>query len=933
MTGARDQACSQEVDDSSALVSTRPHRRSGGIGISTRVVAGLAVIVATMLTASLIIGFTFGNVSESIRSIAIRDIPSLIQTLSLVRESERMRGITPDLIAAQNPFIRESLTREFRQDVLRWEKLVGSISERNGDSPHVGNLIGYARVLHENIGTISDIIDERMKIADRIILIDRRIRRLGERLNRELSAFEGMDWESDRRHQMLMQAINRASILLLVVNIATSPEELERVEGRFHEACIEMERRLREMPENLQLRYSPIREEYLRFGRGEESLFALAARDLDLANRIEDQLIANQFISDRIRDSTNNVLEDIKFRIDSESEHLVGELTQANHLAKVLPVVSVVCSVLIILYLRRSVIARILRLKRTMIDHVKGSSSLIEVKGNDEITAMAEATNFFINEIKKRELRLRESEIKYRNLFEMAPVAIYRVDIHTGEVRDSNRAASAAFGYDYKDTFYGSYSHATCFADSDQAREFGMRIAENGRVDGFEMLTRRADGSPLHLVISAVAYPDGGYLECAAIDMTEILQARETLRRSHEELERIVRDRTREVIRQNELLHQEIAERSAAEAALRESEERFRLLAENLKEVLCLVEMDSNVLSYANPAFGKLFGMHADAFRRNPSLLAERIHPADREAIRTLLNSQWGTEKLENQAMEYRLTMPDGERKWVLSRVMYIRDASGNIARAAIMAEDITERKHAEKLIRDSARRLKYLSTKLLEAQEEERRNLAAELHDNIGPDLGTVKFGVENVINGLGNDCQDQKEVLQTVIGIVKKVVRLIGRLQMELRPSIIDDLGVIEALDWYCQDYLKVYRHVAVEKHIRTSENLIPERLKIVIYRIVQEAFNNVTKHSGANRISLCLESEADILTLVIEDNGQGFDPSANGNLKRRDSGLGLVSMRERTELSAGSFNITSLPGSGTRIECQWDCEMVQGLEDNPA
>jgi len=379
--------------------------------------------------------------------------------------------------------------------------------------------------------------------------------------------------------------------------------------------------------------------------------------------------------------------------------------------------------------------------------------------------------------------------------------------------------------------------------------------------------------------------------------------------------------------------HTDISAQKRIEASLRESEERFRLLAENLKEVLCLVEMGSNVLSYANPAFGKLFGMHADAFRRNPSLLAERIHPEDREAIRTLLNSQWGAEKLENQAMEYRLAMPDGEQKWVLSRVMYIRDASGNIARAAIMAEDITERKHAEKLIRDSARRLKYLSTKLLEAQEEERRNLAAELHDNIGPDLGTVKFGVENVINGLGNDCQDQKEVLQTVIGIVKKVVRLIGRLQMELRPSIIDDLGVIEALDWYCQDYMKVYRHVEVEKRVRTSENLIPERLKIVIYRIVQEAFNNVTKHSGANRISLCLESEADILTLVIEDNGQGFDPPATGNVKRRDSGLGLVSMRERAELSAGSFNSTSLPGSGTRIECQWDCEMVQGLEDNPA
>ena len=170
-------------------------------------------------------------------------------------------------------------------------------------------------------------------------------------------------------------------------------------------------------------------------------------------------------------------------------------------------------------------------------------------------------------------------------------------------------------------------------------------------------------------------------------------------------------------------------------------------------------------------------------------------------------------------------------------------------------------------------------------------------------------------------------------MIGIVKNVVRHIGRLQMELRPSIIDDFGVIEALDWYCQDYMAIYRNIKVEQCMRVSENLIPERLKIIIFRIVQEAFNNITKHSGADSIRLALESEAHILTLVIEDNGCGLDASAAGTSRRKGSGLGLASMRERTELSAGSFTITSSPESGTRIECQWDCRTVQGLEDTQA
>ncbi len=933
MNPARNSAHEEDAGQTATLTPGQqtPGRKTG-IGISARVTAGLAVIVIAMLAASLIIVYTFKNASRSIKTITLRDLPALTETFSLVRQSERMKGITPDLIAAENTFIREALTKEFQAGVQQWEELVTSISKHSGDSPHISNLIEQARVLHENIGTISEIIDKRMKIADRIVLLDQRIRRLGERLNRDFSTAESMNWETGRKYQQFMQAMNRACILLLVVNIATSPDELERLEIRFNDAYTDMELRLNEMPENLRLRFSPICQEFLRFGRGGESLFALTAQNLILDKRIEDQLIANQFASDRIMDSTNNVLNDIRVRIDSETDILAGELALANNLSTILPAVSVVCSLMIILYLRRSVIARILYLNRTMIDHINGGTGPIKVEGNDEISAMTNATNYFINEITQRKQRLQESEIKYRNLFEMAPVAIYRVDMNTGKVLDSNGSAPVVFGYADKKAFFQSFSHAACFVDSGQGREFRTRIAQNGRVDGFEMRTFRADGTSLHLVISSIAYPEGGYLECAAIDMTEIIQARETLRRSHEELERIVRERTHEINQQNELLRQEIRERSAVEAALRESEERFRLLAENLKEVLCLVEMDSGSLSYANPAFGKLFGMHADTFRKNPSLLVDRIHPEDRTAIRSLLSTQWGTEALETQAVEYRLTTPEGELKWILSRIMHIRDASGKIARAAIMAEDITERKQAEKIIRDSARRLKYLSTKLLEAQEEERRNLAAELHDNIGPSLGTVKFGVENVINGLDDEREEQRKILRTVIGIVKKVVRLIGRLQMELRPSIIDDLGVIEALDWYCQDYMTVYSQIEVLRHIRTSESLIPERLKIVIYRIVQEAFNNIAKHSGANRVLLTLESEENMLSLVVEDNGCGFDARDAGTGRRKGSGLGLVSMRERAELSAGSFSLTSLPERGTRIECQWDCRMVQGLEDNP-
>lgn len=903
-----------------------------GIGISTRVMVGLAVIVVTMLATSLTIGYTFGRASTSISTITMRDLPTLITTFSLVRESERMQSVTPDLLATENPFIREALSAEFFSRVHQWEKLAAIIAWNDGNDASTSDLVRQARALHDNISAIGDVIDERMKTDNRMVQISRHIRRIGEGLNQEFSNIGNLNLEHLRHCQQIIQNINQATIVLLSVNIASTPEEIERLESRFRLACLQAEEKLPQIPADIRQKFSAFLKEYFRFSYGEDSLFALAAGNLVLKKCVEDHLVANQFISGGIMETTNTILADIKASIEASTQTLGQEMEMANHLAKVLPAVSLLCSMLIIAYLKRSVIARILSLSRAMEDHVHGRPGLIAVRGNDEISTMARAANSFIHEITKREKHLRESEIKYRNLFEMAPVGIYRMDARTGSLLDSNDTAPAVFGYDDKTSFMTQFSHELCFKNKKQLHDFTMRMVETGHADGFEALVRRADGALRHLVISSIAYPDSGYLECAVIDMTEIMQAKETLRRSHEELERIVERRTREINRQNEILRQEIQERVAAEKALGESEKRFRLLAENLREVLCLVEIESRQLLYANPAFEKLFDVRADAFQKQPSLLMERIHTDDREYIAALLHTQWGTAALEGQAVEYRLSMPDGRTKWVMSRVMHIRDDSKKIVRAAIMAEDITGRKQAEKIIRDSERRLKYLSTKLLEAQEEERRNLAAELHDNIGPSLGAAKFGVESVMAELKSDCKDQQETLLTVVGLIKNTVRLIGRLQMELRPSIIDDFGIIEALDWYCQDYMTIYRRVTVQQRIQVNEKSIPQYLHIIIYRIVQEAFNNIAKHSGADRIHLTLKSEGDILTLTIADNGEGFDAfSSPGPDKRK--GLGLVSMRERAELSAGSFHISSSAENGTRIECQWDCQMVRRLEEIPA
>ena len=135
-----------------------------------------------------------------------------------------------------------------------------------------------------------------------------------------------------------------------------------------------------------------------------------------------------------------------------------------------------------------------------------------------------------------------------------------------------------------------------------------------------------------------------------------------------------------------------------------------------------------------------------------------------------------------------------------------------------------------------------------------------------------------------------------------------------MDLRPTVLDDLGILATIGWFTREFQKVYSHISVERQISVEENEIPDSLKTALFRVMQEAMNNVAKHSKANLIRFILKKAKDEVALSIEDNGEGFDPE---NIKQ---GLGLTSMRERTELSGGTFEIESTVGKGTIIRASW-------------
>jgi len=511
---------------------------------------------------------------------------------------------------------------------------------------------------------------------------------------------------------------------------------------------------------------------------------------------------------------------------------------------------------------------------------------------------------------------LEHKEERFRSVVETAGDAIISVDGH-GNIIFWNDAAKTTFGYSSDEVIGKPLTFIMPERFRSMHRDGMQRILAKGNPNiigkTVEMAGLRKDSSEFAMELSLATWEtkEGIFFTGIVRDITVRKLTEVALKKSRDELEIRVKERTQELAKTNEELMKEIAQRKRIEKALRESEIKYRIVADNTYDWESWVDPERHFI-YVSPSCRRITDHDPKEFLMDPDLFLKIIHPDD---LSTYIEHQNEVDqKRTGGEVEFRIVRPDGSQRWIGHVCQAVFDSEGHFLGHRGSNRDITERNLAEEALRESEQRLRLLSSQLLTVQEAERKRVAREIHDGIGQTLAAIKFGLESKLSQMGAGAPPPGVSIENIISLAQNGIEESRRVQMDLRPSVLDDIGILATIGWFTREFQKVYFHISVERQISVEENEIPDSLKTALFRVMQEAMNNVAKHSKADLARLILRKTVDKIELSIEDNGEGFDP------KNTKKGLGLTSMRERAELSGGTFEIESTVGKGTMIRAQW-------------
>lgn len=349
----------------------------------------------------------------------------------------------------------------------------------------------------------------------------------------------------------------------------------------------------------------------------------------------------------------------------------------------------------------------------------------------------------------------------------------------------------------------------------------------------------------------------------------------------------------------------DITERQEARQQARESEATVRALLETAAQAIIVVGRDGRI-AMVNAAAETMFGYSREELI---GLALEKLIPPQFRALHIPHRHRYFREARPRPmglGMDLSGLRKDGIEFPVEISLSHIETGDGNLAVSFI--SDITERKRAEDALRASQAQLRALTASLLEAQEQERRRLSRELHDDLNQKLAMLSVEVGQIEGAVSGAMKERLAALGMRLSALTDEVR---RTAYQLHPSVLEHLGLVAALESYCADFSR-QESIDVgfrKRHVPAS---LPQATALCLYRVTQESLRNVARHSGASRALVSLSGSRNDIVLRISDNGRGFDVAA---MHRR--GLGLVSMEERVRTVGGTLTISTHAGDGTRIE----------------
>ncbi len=395
-------------------------------------------------------------------------------------------------------------------------------------------------------------------------------------------------------------------------------------------------------------------------------------------------------------------------------------------------------------------------------------------------------------------------------------------------------------------------------------------------------------------------------------DVSERRQAERTLQFFNQELKRQVDEKTETLSSVNRRLGEQLEEHLRDKSLLRAAQEKYACLVESTLIGIYLVHDDR--IRFANRRFAEMFGYSSPELedRDIRSLLSFGGFPEAPE----LSGAGDSAASIVFHEQVVRGRCKDGSQVWLQMSNAPIRWQEENMILGNLM--DITAQVEGDLDLRESEREQQRLSAELVSAQEAERLRIASELHDGIGQILSVIKLGIENVVKGLdGELVERQQQNFKSLISMTRHATEEVRRISMDLHPAMLEDLGLVSTIDWFCREYRKVLPEIEITKRVKFEEQELNAEQKIAAFRILQEAFNNIGKHARAQRIDLALRRGKGSIKLTIKDDGAGF---VTHRRSASEPGFGLRSMKQRAQLTGGGLSVKSRPGRGTIIRADW-------------